>query len=191
MPRQASQAAPASSSTPSAPKRRASTRLSSTSKRPKYVSSSPESQSGKTTSKQSKYFEPEAEMGTSSHSDADEYAARPAGKKNELWREGVKTGLGPGKEIFIQKPKMRDDGGVPYRDESLHPNTKLFLLDLKENNERQWLKGELCCSRLRVWLMLTSARCRVSGCEKGLGDFCRESYGEDHRAGWDDPRVAC
>ena len=61
--------------------------------------------------------------------------------EKELWREGVKTGLGPGKEVFIKKPKMRDPGNVPYRDDTLHPNTILFLKDLSENNERQWFKG--------------------------------------------------
>jgi hypothetical protein len=69
--------------------------------------------------------------------DADADALR--GK--ELWREGVTTGLGPGKEVFIAKPKARDAGDVPYRDETLHPNTRLFLLDLAANNERPWLKG--------------------------------------------------
>ncbi|KAL4936743.1 hypothetical protein BDV06DRAFT_86459 [Aspergillus oleicola] len=59
----------------------------------------------------------------------------------ELWREGVKTGLGPGKEVFIAKPKARDAGDVPYEDETLHPNTLLFLTDLANNNERQWLKA--------------------------------------------------
>lgn len=59
----------------------------------------------------------------------------------DLWKEGVKTGLGPGKEVFIEKPKPRDPGGVPYQDDTLHPNTKLFLEDLAENNEREWLKG--------------------------------------------------
>lgn len=62
-------------------------------------------------------------------------------KGKELWREGVKTGLGPGKEVFIAKPKQRGPGNVPYRDETLHPNTRLFLLDLAKNNEREWLKG--------------------------------------------------
>lgn len=62
-------------------------------------------------------------------------------KGKELWREGVRTGLGPGKEVFIPKPKARDPGNVAYRDETLHPNTRLFLLDLVKNNERQWLKG--------------------------------------------------
>ncbi|KAK2736341.1 hypothetical protein FQN57_000791 [Myotisia sp. PD_48] len=61
-----------------------------------------------------------------------------AGK--ELWREGVKTGLGPGKEVFIKIPGPRDDGGIPYTDNTLHPNTLLFLKDLKNNNDRGWLK---------------------------------------------------
>lgn len=59
----------------------------------------------------------------------------------ELWREGVTTGLGPGKEVIIKKPKMRDPGDVPYKDETIHPNTKLFLEDLVENNDRVWFKG--------------------------------------------------
>lgn len=62
-------------------------------------------------------------------------------KGKELWREGVRTGLGPGKEVFIPKPKARDPGNVPYRDETLHPNTKLFLQDLAKNNDREWFKG--------------------------------------------------
>ncbi|BCR89631.1 DUF2461 domain-containing protein [Aspergillus chevalieri] len=59
----------------------------------------------------------------------------------ELWREGVKTGLGPGKEVFIKKPKARDAGDVPYQDHTMHPNTMLFLKDLAKNNEREWLKA--------------------------------------------------
>ncbi|KAL4924766.1 DUF2461 domain-containing protein [Aspergillus undulatus] len=61
--------------------------------------------------------------------------------KQELWREGVKTGLGPGKEVFIAKPRARDAGDVPYNDDTLHPHTMLFLADLAKNNERQWLKA--------------------------------------------------
>ncbi|RMJ23595.1 hypothetical protein PHISP_05524 [Aspergillus sp. HF37] len=72
------------------------------------------------------------------HSDSDNDSG--ALKDKELWREGVKTGLGPGKQVFIKKPQMRDPGNVPYRDDALHPNTMLFLQDLRENNERQWLK---------------------------------------------------
>ncbi|KAF9884754.1 hypothetical protein FE257_001244 [Aspergillus nanangensis] len=59
----------------------------------------------------------------------------------QLWKEGVKAGLGPGKEVFIQKPKAREPGNVPYKDDTLHPNTFLFLQDLTENNERAWLKA--------------------------------------------------
>ncbi|KAL4956244.1 hypothetical protein BDW69DRAFT_91545 [Aspergillus filifer] len=62
-------------------------------------------------------------------------------EQKELWREGVKTGLGPGKEVFIAKPKARDAGDIPYEDDTLHPNTLLFLKDLANNNERQWLKA--------------------------------------------------
>ncbi|EEH16393.2 hypothetical protein PABG_06480 [Paracoccidioides brasiliensis Pb03] len=61
-------------------------------------------------------------------------------KGNELWREGVKAGLGPGKEVFIKLPKARDAGDTPYEDGTIHPNTLLFLKDLKENNEREWFK---------------------------------------------------
>lgn len=59
----------------------------------------------------------------------------------ELWREGVKTGLGPGKAVFIQKPKARGDGGIRYAPNKVHPNTLEFLKDLKKNNDRMWLKA--------------------------------------------------
>jgi hypothetical protein len=60
----------------------------------------------------------------------------------ELWREGVKTGLGPGQQVVIKKPKARPAGKVPYSDGSIHPNTLIFLKDLKGNNNREWLKSE-------------------------------------------------
>lgn len=62
-------------------------------------------------------------------------------KGKELWREGVKSHLAPGEEIFVRLPKARGDGGVKYRENEVHPNTLLFLGDLAENNERGWLKG--------------------------------------------------
>ncbi|KAM0722506.1 hypothetical protein Q7P37_001947 [Cladosporium fusiforme] len=58
----------------------------------------------------------------------------------ELWREGVKTGFGPGQQVIIKKPKARPAGKVPYSDDTIHPNTLLFLKDLKGNNNREWLK---------------------------------------------------
>ena len=58
----------------------------------------------------------------------------------ELWRPGVKAGLGPGKQVFIEKPKPRSDGGIKYVPGKIHPNTMAFLKDLKANNDREWLK---------------------------------------------------
>ncbi|KAJ5571401.1 hypothetical protein N7535_005061 [Penicillium sp. DV-2018c] len=62
-------------------------------------------------------------------------------KGKELWREGVRVGLEPGQEVIIMKPKARPAGSTPYQDETLHPNTRLFLLDLADNNDRQWMKA--------------------------------------------------
>ena len=62
-------------------------------------------------------------------------------KGQELWRPGVKTGLEPGQQVFIKLPKAREAGKTPYKDDTIHPNTMLFLTDLKENNDREWLKG--------------------------------------------------
>ncbi|MCJ1485522.1 hypothetical protein MMC06_005697 [Schaereria dolodes] len=61
-------------------------------------------------------------------------------KGQELWRPGVKTGLEPGQQVFIKLPKAREAGKTPYKDDTIHPNTMLFLTDLKENNDREWLK---------------------------------------------------
>lgn len=69
-------------------------------------------------------------------------------KGKELWRPGVKTGLGPGTRIVIKKPKARPAGDTPYADDTIHPNTLLFLGDLKANNDREWLKSKQAYSRL-------------------------------------------
>lgn len=74
----------------------------------------------------------------------------------ELWRPGVKTGLGPGTQVVIKKPKARAAGKTPYKDETIHPNTMLFLADLKANNDRQWLKSEWELLRLRPVFAATS-----------------------------------
>jgi hypothetical protein len=73
----------------------------------------------------------------------------------ELWREGVKTGLGPGQQVVIKKPKARPAGKVPYSDGSIHPNTLLFLKDLKANNNREWLKSEFDCLPLSFYTQLS------------------------------------
>lgn len=64
-------------------------------------------------------------------------------KGKELWRPGVKTDLAPGEQLFIKLPKARGDGGIKYEDGLIHPNTLLFLGDLKENNDREWLKSTI------------------------------------------------
>ena len=61
-------------------------------------------------------------------------------KHKDLWRPGVKTGLGPGTQVVIDKPRARSPGKTPYRAEQVHPNTMLFLQDLVKNNDREWLK---------------------------------------------------
>lgn len=62
---------------------------------------------------------------------------------SELWREGVDIGLPPGTQVIIKKPKPRPAGKIPYKDDTIHPNTFLFLTDLKANNDREWMKSEL------------------------------------------------
>jgi len=64
-------------------------------------------------------------------------------RAKDLSKPGVKTGLGPGTQVIIKKPKARDAGDTPYSDEIIHPNTMLFLKDLAANNNRQWLKSKL------------------------------------------------
>lgn len=70
-------------------------------------------------------------------------------KGQELWRPGVKTNLAPGEAMFIKLPKAREAGKTPYKDDTIHPNTLAFLGDLKENNDREWLKGTFTLNRER------------------------------------------
>jgi hypothetical protein len=58
--------------------------------------------------------------------------------EKELWRPGAK--LAPGTQLIIKKPKAREAGDTPYTDETIHPNTMLFLKELAANNDRNWLK---------------------------------------------------
>ncbi|OJJ43108.1 hypothetical protein ASPZODRAFT_1218075 [Penicilliopsis zonata CBS 506.65] len=152
-PRPGSASAATAASTAAAPKRRVSARLSaggdskkrrlnaaygdSDSARKSKAKRSSAKQNSSTLNKRGQSLKSREEAkGSDETQDA---TARPKGK--ELWREGVRTGLGPGKEVFIQKPKARDPGDTLYEDETLHPNTMLFLQDLKQNNDREWLKA--------------------------------------------------
>ena len=75
-------------------------------------------------------------------------------KGSEVWRTGVKAGLGPGNQVVIKKPTARPAGKTPYSDETIHPNTLLFLKELKENNDRQWLKSKFRLGRLLLMLSM-------------------------------------
>ena len=70
-------------------------------------------------------------------------ASKAKGQKSggELWREGTKVEADPGTEVYIALPKARGPGSTPYRDDTIHPNTMLFLGDLKKHNDRAWLKA--------------------------------------------------
>ncbi|KAF1929323.1 uncharacterized protein M421DRAFT_419853 [Didymella exigua CBS 183.55] len=58
--------------------------------------------------------------------------------EKELWKPGAK--LRPGTQLIIKKPKARDAGDTAYTESTIHPNTMLFLQEIKANNDRQWLK---------------------------------------------------
>jgi hypothetical protein len=51
-----------------------------------------------------------------------------------------KRGKGGKWEMVIELPKEKDDGGISYEDNTIHPNTMNFLKTLKKNNQREWLK---------------------------------------------------
>lgn len=44
------------------------------------------------------------------------------------------------KVTVVKVPGLRPDGGMEYADGYVHKNTALFLKDLKQHNERTWLK---------------------------------------------------
>jgi hypothetical protein len=62
--------------------------------------------------------------------------------EKELWKPGAK--LEPGTQLIIKKPKARDAGDTPYTESTIHPNTMVFLKEIKVNNDRQWLKCKSC-----------------------------------------------
>ena len=88
--------------------------------------------------------ESESEAGVSDEEPISKKAAprgRPQKKGadvKELWEPGAK--LEPGTRLIIKKPKARQAGDTPYTESTIHPNTMLFLREIKENNDRQWLK---------------------------------------------------
>jgi hypothetical protein len=57
-------------------------------------------------------------------------------------RDGSRKKQAAGLEVRFKKPQARKAGSTPYLDETIHPNTFLFLGDLAAHNERDWLKCE-------------------------------------------------
>lgn len=57
----------------------------------------------------------------------------------ETYEDDDDDDVGP-QSYSIPLPKARDAGDQPYEDGRIHPNTFLFLKDLKANNNREWLK---------------------------------------------------
>lgn len=72
--------------------------------------------------------------------DNDEDEGGKKATSSELWRPGVKSHLPPGSAIFIKLPQARLPGKTPYKPSTIHPNTLLFLRDLRAHNDRDWLK---------------------------------------------------
>jgi hypothetical protein len=56
---------------------------------------------------------------------------------------GQRSTLPAGLEVRFKRPQARKAGATPYMDETIHPNTFLFLGDLAANNQREWLKCEI------------------------------------------------
>jgi hypothetical protein len=139
--------------TPEAPaSRRRSQRIGSTGQKSKYFepasdSDSPknETSSAKPRSKgrppkkaKTKQPEPESDQDEAEYSNEAQDLEHKAEASDDDFDEEA-----PPKVTFIPLIKMRDEGGIEYADDKLHPNTLAFLTDLKANYKRTWLKGSL------------------------------------------------
>lgn len=82
-------------------------------------------------------------------------------KGKELWRPGVKAGLGPGKQVYIKIPKARSPGRTPYEKGTVHPNTMLFLGELRENNDREWMKSKASSSSAVLRMLIRRPQCMM------------------------------
>lgn len=65
--------------------------------------------------------------------------SKPIQKKNAKAESGAEDD--DDERITITRlPTLKDTGGIEYEDERIHPNTMAFLKELKNNNNRAWLK---------------------------------------------------
>ncbi|KAK0122508.1 hypothetical protein ONS95_010736 [Cadophora gregata] len=64
------------------------------------------------------------------------------GKAKESGLNGWKKIIGSNgvEQMVIDIPGKKDPGDTPYADGRIHPNTLEFLMELKRNNKREWLK---------------------------------------------------
>ena len=109
------------------------------------VSSPPESEVDEEDEEEEDASEDEAprkrkKVGRKSNGNGSGVVAIVGKKGQELWRPGVKADAAPGEAVYIKLPKAREAGKTPYTDSTIHPNTMLFLKDLRANNDREWLK---------------------------------------------------
>lgn len=51
---------------------------------------------------------------------------------------------------IIPLERLRETGDIEYVDNRIHPNSLLFLADLKDNNNRAWLKGTVNATDRRI-----------------------------------------
>jgi hypothetical protein len=67
----------------------------------------------------------------------------------ETGDSGAEDDDGP-ESYTVPVPKAREAGDTPYVKEQVHPNTLLFLKDLKANNNRDWLKCKCRFSKCKI-----------------------------------------
>jgi hypothetical protein len=97
---------------------------------------------------------PKKDKGSDGESNSDSGLEEQEAKPTESDAEDDKE---PG-SYTVPFPQAREAGDTPYADDRIHPNTLLFLKELKANNNRDWLKC-LCLSlrsRYRTVVELTA-----------------------------------
>ncbi|KAK4172495.1 hypothetical protein QBC36DRAFT_390368 [Triangularia setosa] len=137
-------------STPSSfPRRRSQRAAASSAKTSKYFDPSPEESESDfttTTPKRRGRGRPpkKARIEPESEQDDDDFKDDPNNNQDNDASEGKEEDASddeePPKITFIPLPQLRPENGTPYLPHTLHPNTLLFLADLKANNKRAWLK---------------------------------------------------
>ncbi|KAK0704132.1 hypothetical protein B0T21DRAFT_320898 [Apiosordaria backusii] len=142
-------------STPSSSRRR-SQRVTSSAKTSKYFDPSPEESESDLTAKpktttpkkrgrgrppKKAKIEPPSEEDDDFKDDPNQESSDNPPEEKDSSSSSDEDEEAPPKITFIPLPQLRDTAGIPYQPSTLHPNTLLFLADLKKNNKRSWLKS--------------------------------------------------